>query len=109
MKGILIEPGKSPVVTTLPDTLQGIEAWLGGHADQKYFSRTPAILMHSAAGREPNRIWRGEVLCGTLLCYGHNIYGTILCYGWRNNTLQPLSKDLQSEMLDRLKDTEVRV
>ena len=54
MKGILIEPGKGPVVTTLPDTLQGIEAWLGGHADQKYFSRTPAILMHSAAGREPN-------------------------------------------------------
>ena len=26
MKGILIEPGKGPVVTTLPDTLQGIEA-----------------------------------------------------------------------------------
>ena len=32
MKGILIEPGKGPVVTTLPDTLQGIEAWLDGHA-----------------------------------------------------------------------------
>ena len=28
MKGILIEPGKEPVVTTLPDTLQGIEALL---------------------------------------------------------------------------------
>lgn len=26
MKGILIEPGKAPVVTALPDTLQGIEA-----------------------------------------------------------------------------------
>ena len=36
------------------------------------------------------------------------IYGPILCYGWRNNTLQPLSKDLQSEMLDRLKETEVK-
>ena len=43
MKGILIEPGKAPEVTSLPDTLQ------------------------------------------------------------------PLSKDLQAEMLDRLKDTEVRV
>ena len=84
MKGILIEPGKDPVVTTLPDTLQGIEAWLGGHADQKYFSRTPAILMHSAAGREPNRIWRG-------------------------GRLRPLNKALQAELLDRLKDTEVRV
>lgn len=28
MKGILIEPGKSPEVTSLPDTLQGIEARL---------------------------------------------------------------------------------
>ena len=87
MKGILIEPGKGPVVTTLPDTLQGIEAWLGGHADQKYFSRTPAILMHSAAGREPNRIWRGEVLCGTLLCYG-----------WRGGRLQPLYDYLYLQM-----------
>ena len=54
--------------------------------------------MHSAAGREPNRIWRGEVLCGTLLCYG-----------WRGSRLQPLNKALQAELLDRLKDTEVRV
>ena len=50
MKGILIEPGKGPVVTTLPDTLQGIEAWLGGHADQKYFSRTPAAPEQGPAG-----------------------------------------------------------
>ena len=28
MKGILIQPGKDPTVTTLPDTLQGIEALL---------------------------------------------------------------------------------
>ena len=40
---------------------------------------------------------------------GQPIYGTILCYGWRNNRFQPLNKDLQAEMLDRLKDTEVRV
>ena len=98
MKGILIEPGKEPVVTTLPDTLQGAEGWLGGPADQKYFSRTPAVLLHSAAGREPNRIWRGEVLCGT-----------ILCYGWRNGDIRPLPGPLLSQLLDRLKDTEVRV
>ena len=98
MKGILIEPGKEPVVANLPEILYSIEAWLGGPATQKYFSRTPAILMYSEAGREPNRIWRGEVLCGTLLCYG-----------WRGGRLQPLNKDLQAEMLDRLKDTEVRV
>ena len=52
MKGILIEPGKEPVVTTLPDTLTR--------------NISPARL-------------------------------------------RPLSKDLQAEILDRLKDTEVRV
>lgn len=36
-------------------------------------------------------------------------YGPILCYGWKGNNIQPMSKDVQAEMLDRLKDTEVRV
>lgn len=98
MKGILIEPGKSPEVTSLPDTLQGIEARLQCPCEQKVLPRTPAVLVFGVLGKGLNRIYRGQ-----------NIYGPILCYGWRNNTLQPLSKDLQSEMLDRLKDTEVRV
>lgn len=68
MKGILIEPGKEPVVTTLPDTLQGIEALLRCPCEQKVLPRTPAVL----------------------------VYGII-------------GKDLQTELLDRLKDTEVRV
>ena len=67
MKGILIEPGKEPVVTTLPDSLL-------------------------------NRTYRGRQL-----------YGPILCYGWKGNNIQPMSKDVQAEMLDRLKGTEVRV
>ena len=41
MKGILIEPGKEPVVTTLPDTLQGIEALLRCPCEQKVLPRTP--------------------------------------------------------------------
>ena len=45
-----------------------------------------------------NRIYRGQ-----------HIYGPILCYGWKGNDIQPMSKDVQAEMLDRLKDTEVRV
>ena len=49
-------------------------------------------------GRDLNRIYRGQ-----------HIYGPILCYGWKNNTIQPLNSSLQAEMLDRLKDTEVRV
>lgn len=98
MKGILIEPGKSPEVTSLPDTLQGIEARLQCPCEQKVLPRTPAVLVYGIMGRDLNRIYRG-----------HNIYGKILCYGWKNNSLVPMSKDLQAEMLDRLKDTEVRV
>ena len=98
MKGILIEPGKAPVVTTLPDTLQGIEAMLGCDCTQKVLPRTPAVLVYGILGKGLNRIYRGQ-----------NIYGTILCYGWKNNSLVPMSKDLQAEMLDRLKEMEVRV
>lgn len=98
MKGILIEPGKAPAVTTLPDTLQGIEAWLQCPCEQKVMPRTPAALVYGILGKGLNRIYRGQNICGP-----------ILCYGWKNNNLVPMSKDLQAEMLDRLKDTEVRV
>lgn len=98
MKGILIEPGKSPEVTSLPDTLQGIEARLQCPCEQKVLPRTPAVLVFGVLGKGLNRIYRGQ-----------NIYGTILCYGWKGNNIQPMSKDVQTEMLDRLKDTEVRV
>ena len=98
MKGILIEPGKAPVVTTLPDTLQGMEALLQCPCEQKVLPRTPAVLVYGIYGRGLNRIYRGQ-----------NIYGTILCYGWKNNSFQPLRHALQAEMLDRLKELEVRV
>ena len=39
MKGILIKPGKEPVVTPLPDTLQGIEALLRCPCEQKVLPR----------------------------------------------------------------------
>ena len=67
MKGILAEPGKDPVIASLPDSLL-------------------------------NRTYRGRQL-----------YGPILCYGWKGNNIQPMNKDVQTEMLDRLKGTEVRV
>ena len=98
MKGILIEPGKEPVVTTLPDSLWAIENRLGTRSEMIVLPRTPAVLVYAIYGKGLNRTYRGQP-----------IYGTILCYGWRNNRFQPLSKDLQAEMLDRLKDTEVRV
>lgn len=98
MKGILIEPGKSPEVTSLPDTLQGIEARLQCPCEQKVLPRTPAVLVYGILGKGLNRIYRGQ-----------NIYGTIFCYGWRGGDIKPLTGALLTEMLDRLKDTEVRV
>ena len=98
MKGILIQPGKDPAVTTLPDTLQGMEALLQCPCEQKVLPRTPAVLVYGIYGKSLNRTYRGQPN-----------YGNIRCYGWSNNRYQPLNKDLQAEMLDRLKDTEVRV
>lgn len=98
MKGILIEPGRAPEPANLPDTLSAMEARLGGTVEHYIFPRTPAVLFFRTAGQPVNRVVRGQPLCGT-----------ILCYGWKNNSLVPMGKGLQAEMLDRLKDTEVRV
>ena len=104
MKGILIEPGKEPVVTTLPDTLQGIEALLRCPCEQKVLPRTPAVLF---VGRYDGPIQPASLLNRTYR--GRQLYGPILCYGWKGNNIQPMNKDVQTEMLDRLKGTEVRV
>ena len=98
MKGILAEPGAEPVVTTLPDSLWAIENRLGTRSEMIVLPRTPAVLVYGILGKGLNRIYRGQ-----------HIYGKILCYGWKGNNIQPMSKDVQAEMLDRLKDTEVRV
>ena len=44
MKGILAEPGKEPVVTTLPDSLWAIENRLGTRSEMIVLPRTPAVL-----------------------------------------------------------------
>ena len=98
MKGILAEPGKAPVIASLPDSLWAIENRLGTRSEMIVLPRTPAVLVYGIMGRDLNRIYRGQ-----------HIYGPILCYGWKGNNIQPMSKDVQAEMLDRLKDTEVRV
>ena len=104
MKGILIEPGKEPVVTTLPDTLQGIEALLRCPCEQKVLPRPPAVLF---VGRYDGPIQPASLLNRTYR--GRQLYGPSLCYGWKGNSIVPLNKALQAELLDRLKDTEVRV
>ena len=59
MKGILIEPGKSPEVTSLPDTLQGIEARLQCPCEQKVLPRTPAVLVYGIMGRDLQQVVGG--------------------------------------------------
>ena len=98
MKGILAEPGAEPVVTTLPDSLWAIENRLGTRSEMIVLPRTPAVLFFRTAGQPVNRVVRGQPLCGT-----------IFCYGWRGGDIKPLSGALLAELLDRLKDTEVRV
>ena len=104
MKGILIEPGKAPEPANLPDTLSAMESRLGGTVEHYIFPRTPAVLF---VGRYDGPIQPASLLNRTYR--GRQLYGPILCYGWKGNSIVPLNKALQAELLDRLKDTEVRV
>ena len=44
MKGILAEPGKAPVIASLPDSLWAIENRLGTPCEMIVMPRTPAVL-----------------------------------------------------------------
>lgn len=70
MKGILAEPGKAPVIASLPDSLWAIENRLGTPCEMIVLPRTPAVLF---VGRydgpiQPasllNRTYRGRQLYG---------------------------------------------
>ena len=41
MRGILIDPGKLPEIRNVPDTAQGLDAYLGGSVRVKRFSPRP--------------------------------------------------------------------
>ena len=105
MKGILAEPGKAPVIASLPDSLWAIENRLGTPCEMIVLPRHPGGAVRGPVRWPPiqpasllNRKYRGRQL-----------YGPILCYGWKGNNIQPMNKDVQTEMLDRLKGTEVKV
>lgn len=104
MKGILAEPGKTPVVATLPDTLWAIETRLACPCEMLVLPRTPAVLFY---GHHEGPIHPASLYNRT--CRGKQILGPILCYGWKGNNIQPMSKSLLDEMLDRLSGPEVRI
>lgn len=94
MKGILAEPGKAPVIASR----------LGTPCEMIVMPRTPAVLF---VGRYDGPIQPASLL--NRKYRGRQLYGPILCYGWKGNNIQPMGKDVQTEMLDRLKGTEVKV
>ena len=99
MKAILIEPGRDPEIITAPDTLQGIEARIGGHSETRVFPRAPAVIFFRAGHEQAlNRQYRGQW-----------IYGPILCYGWANNDIRPLSGKIMQDMMERFRKAEVNV
>ena len=98
MKGILAEPGKAPVIASLPDSLWAIENRLGTPCEMIVLPRTPAVLF---VGRYDGPIQPASLL--NRKYRGRQLYGPILCYGWKGNNIQPMNKDVQTEMLDRLK------
>jgi len=104
MKGILAEPGKDPAIASLPDSLWAIENRLGCPCEMIVMPRTPAVLF---VGRYDGPIQPSSLLNRTYR--GRQLYGPILCYGWKGNNIQPMGKMVLTEMLDRLKVTEVRV
>lgn len=69
-------------------------------------------LGFASQDREQNARRYGPIQPASLLnrkYRGRQLYGPILCYGWKGNNIQPMNKDVQTEMLDRLKGTEVKV
>lgn len=96
--------GKDPVIASLPDSLWAIENRLGTPCEMIVLPRTPAVLF---VGRYDGPIQPASLL--NRKYRGRQLYGPILCYGWKGNNIQPMNKDVQTEMLDRLKGTEVKV
>lgn len=78
MKGILAEPGKAPVIASLPDSLWAIENRLGTPCEMIVLPRTPAVLF---VGRYDGPIQPASLL--NRKYRGRQLYGPILCYGWK--------------------------
>lgn len=104
MKGILAEPGKEPRIASLPDSLWAIENRLGCPCEMIVMPRTPVVLF---VGRYDGPIQPASRFNRTYR--GKQLFGPILCYGWKGNNIQPMSKAVLTEMIDRLSGTEVRV
>lgn len=77
---LVVEPGKPPCPRQIPDTLQAMQAIVGGDIDATYPYEDPVALVCNSngkfAGLQPNRLLRLEngepydVVCGTFFLAG---------------------------------------
>ena len=100
MRGILIDSGKPPEIRNVPDTAQGLDAYLGGPVRVKLFSTQPAALIYlpGLPGRAmPTRFYDD-----------HWYYGRILIVGWRRGRQVPLPQSLAEYLADKFRAMEVK-
>lgn len=100
MRGILIDPGQAPEVRNVPDTAQGLDAYLGGAVRIKPFSTQPAALAYvpCLAGQAmPTRRYGGAWY-----------FGRLLIVGWRKGRQVPLAPALADELAKIFSQVEVK-
>lgn len=99
MRGILIDPGQAPEVRNVPDTAQGLDAYLGGAVRIKPFSTQPAALAYvpcQAGQAMPTRRYGGAWY-----------FGRLLIVGWKRSRLVPLPEALARELAEHFAPVEV--
>lgn len=99
MRGILIDPGQPPEVRNVPDTAQGLDAYLGVAVRIKPFSTQPAALAYvpcPAGQAMPTRRYGGAWY-----------YGRLLIVGWRRSRLVPLPQSLADDLAVKFRSMEV--
>lgn len=99
MRGILIDSGQPPEVRNVPDTAQGLDAYLGGPVRVKLFSTQPAALAYVPC-------LAGHAM-STRFYDGQWYYGRLLIVGWRRSRLVPLPEPLARELAEHFAPMEV--
>ena len=100
MRGILIDPGQPPDIRNVPDTAQGLDAYLGGPVRVRLFSTQPAALVYlpGLPGRAmPTRFYDDQWY-----------YGRLLIVGWRRGRQVPLPQALAKDLADKFRAMEVK-
>lgn len=100
MRGILIDPGEAPEIRNVPDTAQGLDAYLGGPVRVKLFSTQPAALIYlpGLPGRAmPTRFYDDQWY-----------YGRLLIVGWRRGRQMPLPQSLADDLAMKFRAMEVK-